>query len=123
MRKSYIVNKGFVSVYGIALLSIVVCVMPLFYLKTKQYNLYLKEDSWNQVECYTIMFIKNAFLEYEEKDVSFFYQGFDIRIVYDGMLAKAEIEKDEKKLCFQITFDDVEECITSFVYVKQDEEY
>lgn len=114
-------NKGNVSVYGIFLLGVVLSFTSYFYVLIQQLD--NSDYEFQMAEFYTILFIKEAYMEYEEEDVSLTYEDFDIEITYEGMLATASITKDNKKLSFELEFDDIEECVSSFEYIEKDDSY
>lgn len=110
-------NKGYVSIYGILILALVLSFTSYFYVSIQ--SVAIQNTDFQMAEFYTILYIKHAYMEYEEEDVTLTYEDFDIEITYEDMIATAKISKDDKTLSFQLEFDDIEECVSSFEYVEE----
>lgn len=71
-----------------------------------------------QIEMVVVMKVKSDYLNYDESDIEFEYEGIPISIQYNGMQAYVEVQYPDGDIVYQITFNDLDECIMNFEYSK-----
>lgn len=79
----------------------------------------VKNDALKErIETIIVMKIKSDYLNYDESDIEFEFDGIPISIQYDGMEAYADVQYPDGNIVYQITFNDLDECIMNFEYSK-----
>lgn len=79
----------------------------------------LKNDALKErIETIIVMKVKSDYLNYDESDTTFEYEGVPIDIQYDGMQAYVNVQYPDGEIIYQITFNDLDECIMNFEYSK-----
>lgn len=117
---SLLVNKGWGSLYVILLLNFTF----VFLTYQTQRLLALKhlsqlDFSYEEVEIIAIRKIKDDYFNYQEEDTSLTYQGKEITFDYEGMTVLVEVNDGSKVVRFQVEYDDIDNCITKFEYLRE----
>lgn len=77
----------------------------------------LQNDNLKErIETVIVMKIKSDYLNYDEGDIEFEFEGVPISIQYDGMQASAYVQYPDGDIVYTITFNDLDECIMNFEY-------
>lgn len=77
----------------------------------------LQNDALKErIETIVVMKVKSDYLNYDEGDTEFEYEGIPISIQYDGMQANVHVEYPDGDIIYQIVFNDLDECIMNFEY-------
>ena len=112
-------TKGWVSLYALVLLNLVIALLMLQTAKLNSYVRRLKVKSeLEEVEIFTIRKIKSDYYNYEESDCTLSYKQMSIDIDYEGMEANATITTPDSTIKFRVTYDDIDENITDFAYLE-----
>lgn len=112
-------TKGWGSLYVMILLNFVLTLLlyqsqRLLSLK-KLYELDLK---YEEVEVVAIQKINDDYLNFKEEDSTIRYKDMDIFFDYEGLVVTVSINDGNKLVRFQAEFDDIDNCIVNFVYLK-----
>lgn len=119
--KSLDVNKnGFMSVYGLCILQVVLLFSSVYtnILKYELKNIHINEDI-HYVELYAIQTVKKELLAYEEKDQTLTYLGFDILLDYEDITCYITIIKNGCiVLSSCLEWDDINNNVVNYGYVE-----
>lgn len=112
-------NKGFITIYGILLLNLVLPFSSMLIECLKTTYLYHQDNVVDYAEIHTINKVKKDLLAYEESDETFSYLDYDIDLRYEDITCYIKIYKQEKLIINAVlVFDDIEEEIESYTYIQ-----
>lgn len=117
LKKLFVSNKGFFSVFGIIVLGHVLVLSTLIILMMKN-NLYaLKADEFIFTEIYTINKIKKDYTNYEEENETFTYKDDEVSLVYDDLACYITYRDSRNKIIKAVLiFDDIDLFIRDYYY-------
>lgn len=111
-------NKGFIAIYGIYLLNLVLPFSMMLIECLKTSYLYHQDNTIDFVEIHTINKVKKDLLAYEESDETFSYLDYDVELNYEDITCYIKISKQAKLMINAVLeFDDIEEEIRSYTYI------
>lgn len=111
-------NKGFITIYGVFLLNLLLPFTTMIIEKVKTSYLYHQDHTIDFVEIHSIHKVKNDLLNYEEENEEFTYLGYDVDLQYDDITCYILIsDKTGIKLSSVLVFDDIEEEVVSYTYL------
>lgn len=112
-------KKGFVTIYGLVVMQIVLSFTSYLTFVLKSYaKSYKLEKDLHYTEIYTIQKVKTDLYEYEEQNGTFMYEGYKIHLTYDDITCYIQIyENGVCKINSVLEYDDIDCYIVSYKYV------
>lgn len=111
-------NKGFITIYGVLLLNLLLPFTMMILESVKTSYLYHQDHTIDFVEIHTINKVKKDLLNYEEENEEYTYLGYDINLQYDDITCYILISKESGvKLSSVLVYDDIEEEVVSYTYL------
>lgn len=113
-------NKGFITIYGVFLLNLLLPFTMMILEDVKTSYLYHQDHTIDFVEIHVINKVKTDLLNYEEEDEKYTYLSYDIDLHYDDITCYILISfNNEVKLSSVLVFDDIEEEVVSYTYLEK----
>lgn len=111
--------KGFISVYALLLLNVVVLMSYLLQLRIKNIQLLQKQGQSFAIGVReTIEKIKEDYLSFTEENCEIeTNHGLSASIVYEGLEARVRLYDEAHEVCYRLYFDDLEEVFLEFEYI------
>lgn len=111
-------KKGFIAIYGVLLLNMLLPFTLMLLEKVKIAYIYHQENTIDFVEIHVIDKVKKDLLAYEEEDEQFSYLGYDVDLQYEDITCHILIyDKNEIVISSVLVFDDIEEEFVSYTYL------
>ena len=111
-------NKGFVSIIGIIILSSVLSISSALCASFKNEYFYYERHDLLFCEIYTINYVKKALAEYKESDEVISYNEFEAELKYEDVTCYITIYKDEEIVLKSVlVWDDIDCYISDYYYL------
>lgn len=114
-------KKGFLSIYALTILPLVLTVSSVFiFIMQSQINALQMKQSLHLCEIYAIQVVKNELINYEEENKVISYDQYEVEIEYEDIKAYIKIkEQGIVQIYSLLVWDDIENVVVKYEYLNR----